>query len=70
VNGDRMVNSIDAALVLQHGRPLQTLVEPQGADVNDDGDINSIDAALILSKSAGFNANLCQAFRNEASNRR
>lgn len=52
---DGFVNSIDAALVLQHEAGLLPLTGClAGADVNFDDQINSIDAALILQCTAGL----------------
>ena len=49
VNGDGLVNSVDALLVLQYGAALITgLPFLNNADVNDDGLVNAIDAQLIL----------------------
>ena len=49
VTCDGLVNSIDAALVLQYDAGLiDSLSCAQNADVNVDGAVNSIDAALIL----------------------
>lgn len=55
VDCDGVVNSIDAALVLQLVAGLiGSLPCPDAADVNEDGLINSIDAALILQYVAGL----------------
>lgn len=52
---DRSINSIDAALVLQHvAGLLGSLPCQSAADANQDGSLNSIDAALILQYSAGL----------------
>jgi hypothetical protein len=52
---NRMVNSIDVALILQRvAGLLGSLACPANADVNDDGQANSIDAALILQYVAGL----------------
>jgi parallel beta-helix repeat protein len=51
-NRDGRVNSIDAAVVLQHTAGLLGL--PPCGDVNRDGRTDSIDAALILQCSAGL----------------
>lgn len=49
VNGDGLVNSVDAALLLQLEAGLIDSVRyMNNADVNEDGDINSVDAQLIL----------------------
>jgi hypothetical protein len=49
VNCDRIVNAIDAALILQYGAGLLgTLPCQPNADVNEDGSISAIDAALVL----------------------
>ena len=49
------VNSIDAALILQHSAGLLANVPcADGADANHDGSINSIDAALVLQLTAGL----------------
>ncbi len=59
VNCDGIMNSIDAALVLQFEAGLiDTVPCPDTADVNEDGRINSIDAALILQTDAGLIAAL------------
>jgi alpha-tubulin suppressor-like RCC1 family protein len=50
-----LVNSIDAALVLQSVAGLiVSLLCPENADANEDGTINAIDAALILQYGAGL----------------
>jgi hypothetical protein len=55
VNCDGVVNSIDAALTLQHDAGMTiSLGCPSGADVNEDGAANSLDAALILQYDAGL----------------
>ncbi len=55
VSCDGVINSIDAALVLQFDAGLiPSLACEQGADVNGDGNINSLDAALILQLDAGL----------------
>lgn len=55
VGCDGVVNSIDAALVLQYGAGLvPSLPCGPAADVNTDGSANSIDAALILQFVAGL----------------
>ena len=55
VNCDGIVNSIDAALVLQQEAGLLGSVPcPQNADLNHDGRINSVDAAIILQMVAGL----------------
>ncbi len=55
VNCDGVVNSVDAALLLQFAAGVIGSLACQGtADVNKDGSINSIDAALILQFSAGL----------------
>lgn len=52
VNGDGVVNSIDAALILKYAAgQIETL---ENGDYNGDGVINSIDAAAILKASAGL----------------
>ncbi len=52
---DGLVNSIDAALILQLSAGLiASLACPAGADVNLDGATNAIDAALVLQFSAGL----------------
>jgi len=49
VNGDRMINSTDARLVLQYAvKKIETLDLPKAADVNKSGKIDSTDARLIL----------------------
>ncbi len=59
VNCDGVVNSIDAALVLQFNAALLgSLACAGGADVNADGSINSVDAALILQFTAGLLSSL------------
>jgi hypothetical protein len=55
VNRSGAVNSIDAALLLQHVAGLLGAVPcPAEADVNQDGSLNSIDAALVLQFVAGL----------------
>ena len=55
VNCDGLVNSIDAAFVLQFvAALLGSLPCPDAADTNGNGDVNSIDAALILQFTAGL----------------
>ena len=52
---DGNINSIDAALVLQHGAGLLGSIACEvAADANQDGSLNSIDAALILQYGAGL----------------
>jgi ABC-type branched-subunit amino acid transport system substrate-binding protein len=58
VNGDSMINSIDAAVVLQYSAGLITSLCRENADVDGDGTINSIDAALILQYEAGLLSSL------------
>ncbi|MEX0786384.1 MAG: dockerin type I repeat-containing protein [Dehalococcoidia bacterium] len=54
-NCDGIVNSIDAALVLQLvAGLLGSLACEQAADVNDSGNVDAIDAALILQIDAGL----------------
>ena len=54
-NCDGQVNSVDAALILQHSAGLlPSLPCPEAADVNGDGDINSLDVALVLQHIAGL----------------
>ena len=54
-NCDSRVDSLDAALILQHGAGLVELLPCQeNGDVNEDGLINSIDATLILQFNAGL----------------
>ena len=52
VNGDGMISSIDAALILQFTAGF--IDSLPNADVNEDGTINSIDAALVLQFTAGL----------------
>jgi len=55
VNCDGMINSIDAALVLQLSSGLTASLPCSGnADVNVSGAVNAIDAALILQRVAGL----------------
>ena len=55
VNCDDQANSIDAALILQHGAALlNTLPCQEQADVNADRAINAIDASLVLQFVAGL----------------
>ena len=49
------IDSIDAALLLQHGAGLlRSLPCQENADTNADGTVNSVDAALVLQYVAGF----------------
>ena len=55
VNGDGVVNAIDAALLLQENAGLIASVpHPENGDVNGDGERNAIDAALVLQADAGL----------------
>lgn len=55
VNCDGVVDSVDAALILQFVAGLTSPLPCQGrADVNGDGTISSIDAALVLQAVAGL----------------
>ena len=56
VNGDDMVNSLDAALVLRYDAFIIDMSEQQltNADVNLDGVVNSLDASVILKYDAGM----------------
>ncbi len=55
VDCDGLVDSRDAALILQFGGGfLDSLPCPDDADVNEDGAISSVDAALILQLEAGL----------------
>jgi hypothetical protein len=55
VNCDSTINSIDAALVLQHDTGLiGSLSCQENADANEDGAVNAIDVALILQLDAGL----------------
>lgn len=56
-NGDGLVNSIDAALVLQFSAGLINSINPN-ADANQDGQVNPIDATLILQFVAGLISHL------------
>jgi hypothetical protein len=53
-NCDGLVNSLDAALVLQYDAGLIHSLTCADADYNHDGVVNSLDAALILQKDAGL----------------
>lgn len=54
VNCDRVVNAVDATLVLQHDAGLQvTLSCLLSGDANRDGRLNALDATLILQFAAG-----------------
>jgi alpha-tubulin suppressor-like RCC1 family protein len=54
-NCDRVINAIDAALVLQYGAGLlEVLPCLAAADTNGDGSVNAIDGALILQYGAGL----------------
>lgn len=58
-NCDRLVNALDAAVILQYGAgSVATLRCPAGADANRDGRVNALDAALVLQVSAGLLASL------------
>ena len=55
VNGDGLINPIDAALILQFNAGLlSALPSFDRSDVNRDGSANAIDAALILQFAAGL----------------
>lgn len=55
VNGDGIVNPIDAALVLQFSAGMLPMLPSfERGDVNQDGTVNAIDAALILQFAAGL----------------
>ncbi len=56
-NGDGLVNSIDAALVLQFTAGLTSSIHPS-ADANQDEQVNAIDATLILQYVAGLLSHL------------
>ena len=53
-NCDGLVNSLDAALVLQFDAGLIHSLTCADADYNHDGVVNALDAALILQKDAGL----------------
>lgn len=55
VNGDGVVNSLDAALILKYGAGIVSLTESQLAagDYDDNGVVNSLDAAFVLKYAAG-----------------
>lgn len=48
VNGDGVVNTTDAVIVINHYLGKTTLENPEIADINNDNDINTTDAVLIL----------------------
>jgi len=50
VNGDGMINALDAALILQYDAKLidETQLDKTAADVNGDGQVNALDSSLIL----------------------
>ena len=48
VNGDSVVDSIDALLVSQHTEQLDVKIRPEAADANCNGEIDSDDANLII----------------------
>jgi hypothetical protein len=55
VNKDGVVNSVDAAIILQYTADLlSTLAHPLNADANQDGVVNPVDAALILQFEVGL----------------
>ncbi len=55
VNKDGVVNSVDAAIILQYVAGLiSNLNHPDNADANQDGVVNAVDAALILQYEAGL----------------
>ena len=55
VNKDGVVNSVDAAIILQRTAALiGDLAHPLNADANQDGLVNAVDAALILQFEAGL----------------
>lgn len=53
-NCDHLVNSLDAALVLQYTAGLIDSLSCPDADYNHTGGVNALDAALILQKDAGL----------------
>lgn len=55
-NGDKAVNNLDAACILQHDSGIISLEagDMSAADVDDDGSVNNIDASLILQLDAGL----------------
>ena len=57
VNGDGVVNMVDATNVLRHGLGIFA-IQPSylhNADVNGDGVINTVDATLIIRMCLGLN---------------
>lgn len=56
VNGDKLVNSTDALVILQHSVKIITLTGAQLkiADMNNDSAVNSVDALQILKICVGF----------------
>lgn len=58
VNGDKLVNSADALIVLRHtvglGNEINTEEKFMNADTNGDGKVNSMDALTILRVSVGL----------------
>lgn len=55
VNCDGLVNSVDAALLLQFGAGfIDELPCPRNGDINGDGQANAVDASIILQIVAGF----------------
>lgn len=56
INGDGVVNTIDARWALQAASGIRTLSDAQSAaaDVNGDGTVNTVDARWILQAASGI----------------
>ena len=62
VNGDNVVNGLDANAIIMKSANLGTLLIPEAADVNRDGLINGLDANYVLS----FSAKIIDEFPDES----
>ena len=58
VNGDGLIEPIDATLILQYCANWSVTINLAAADVNGDGFVEPIDATLILQYCANWNVTL------------